>query len=99
VGAVVSSQVAPESLEVYIPPPRTTAANLVPSSEEATHIQYCGDGALVSRQVLPESLEVYIPPNQSNATNLVPFVEAATPNHAETAVDTALHDAPELPET
>jgi hypothetical protein len=59
--AVVSVQVTPESAEVQIPPPLTTATNLVPSDEEATdHHSKSGSGGseLAGVHVAPELLEV-----------------------------------------
>ena len=59
--ASFSIHVAPESTEVWIGPPQTPAASLVPSPEEATHHQPFG-GALVIIHVAPKSAEVEIGP-------------------------------------
>jgi len=56
-GALVCVHVLPEFVEVKIPPPLTTTANLVPSAEEATEYQY-SSGTLLDVQVIPESVEV-----------------------------------------
>ena len=61
VGALVGVHVAPESVEVYIPPPSTTAPSFVPSADEAAENQP-PTGALVVVHVAPELVEVYSPP-------------------------------------
>ena len=59
VAAVVcSSQVAPESLETYITPPVTVAANLVPSAELVIEVQARLPEPVCSCQVTPASFEV-----------------------------------------
>jgi hypothetical protein len=56
-GAVVVTQVAPESAEVHIGPLLATTTNLVPSAEAATQVQFAL-GASLFVQVIPESAEV-----------------------------------------
>jgi hypothetical protein len=53
----LATQVAPESAEVYIWPPPTVAASLVPSAEEVTDTHNLFDSRGV--QVAPESVETY----------------------------------------
>ena len=73
-------QVAPELVEVKIPPLATTATNLLPSADEAAIAQFA-PGALVNVQIAPEFVEMYIEPLEPpfTAISLVPSAEEATP--------------------
>ena len=71
-------QFAPESVEVQMFPPQTTAASLVPSLEEVMPYQvFVTPTPAGSRsvQVAPESLEVQMFPTYSTAASLVPSLE------------------------
>ena len=59
VGAPVTAQLAPPSVELYIGPPYpvTTATSFAPSAEEATEHQFFV-GTLLEDQVSPELVEV-----------------------------------------
>ena len=61
-GALPCIQFVPELLELQMPPPLMTAANFVPSDDEAMEYQYTFVGALVFNQFVPELAEVQIPP-------------------------------------
>ena len=80
---VLSVQVAPESIEVQIWPKSTTAASLLPSSEEVIDLQdLIVDIPVVPplrcTQLVPESAEVQISPPSTTAASLLPSAEAVT---------------------
>ena len=62
-----------------------TAANFVPSAEEATE-SHCPNGELVGDQVAPEFVEVKIMMTLLAATILVPSAEEATASRPGTLV-------------
>ena len=81
---VSTVQVAPLSVEVYMFPPFTTAANFVPSAEEAIPCHSFPPPGLVvfSVQVAPLSDDVHILPPYTPATNFVPSADDARANQA-----------------
>ena len=79
VGADVEDHVAPESLEVQIPPPLTTAACLVPSELDviAAQLSVVPDGD-ISVQVAPLLDERQMLPPSTTAASTVPSADEAT---------------------
>ena len=51
-------QLAPESVEVQMLPPLTTAASFVPSDDEVMETHLREPGAVCAVQLTPESIEV-----------------------------------------
>ena len=79
---VFSVQVAPESVEVQIPPPSSVAASLDPSLEDVMLTQlFVLPTDVSSVQVAPELAEVQIFPRLTTAASLVPSLEDVMLRH------------------
>ena len=94
-----SIQLRPESSDVQMFSPYTTAASLVPSLEEVMCSQSL-DGAEVRLNEFAEFVEIHMPPPFSTAATLVPSLEEAMPfqylpSRWGSPTD---HEAPELNE-
>ena len=56
--AVLSTHVAPESVDVWMYPPLAGATSLVPSAEDASDDQFLLPAVVLSTHVAPESVDV-----------------------------------------
>ena len=79
---VLSVHVPPESVDVQMFPPLTTAASFVPSLLEAMPRQFLGEGGCRNRSVQdsPESVDVHGLPPLATAAGFVPSLLEAIPS-------------------
>jgi hypothetical protein len=70
---LTSVQFAPESIDVQMFPPKTTAASLVPSLDDVIPLQFCV--LALGYQFSPESVDVQMFPPLTVAASLVPSLD------------------------